>query len=238
MISFKPFLGLTIATAISFVLLLGLGKWQLDRLHWKLELIAAAETRAHAEPVPVESLAAKKPADIEYAHAVADGEYVPGKTTYLFSQLEDSRIGLEVLDPLRLKDGRVVIVDRGFVPAKDNHPAIYAPPPSGAVRVTGLVRRSEKPGPFTPTYDPSTRVFYGRDTAAIAGTAGVQAPLPFVLAADAGPAGFPEGGHTRLTFRNDHLQYALTWFALAGVLLVIYLAYHGKAGRLRIGRQR
>jgi len=50
--------------------------------------------------------------------------------------------------------------------------------------------------------------------------------------ARANPGGWPLGGQTRVVFRNEHLQYAITWFALAIGLLGVYIAYHVSKGRL------
>jgi surfeit locus 1 family protein len=237
MIRFRPLPMMTVWTLIGIVLLCGLGKWQLDRLHWKLGLIHAAETRSHAPPAAIDSVLAKAPREREYAHANAQGEFMVGKRAYLFSQLEDGRIGFQVLQPMRLADGRALIVDRGFVPQADKDiPAESAPAPLGPTQIAGLIRADQRPGPFTPPADLKNKIFYVRDIPAIASVLGVRGALPFMLAEDrAGPVGtYPEGGHTRLTFRNDHLQYAITWFSLALVLLVMYFVYHAKRGRLSL----
>lgn len=241
MIRFRPLPMLTVWTLIGIVLLCGLGKWQLDRLQWKLGLIAAAETRSHAPPVPIDDLLGKPARAVEYTHAAASGEFVAGKRAYLFSQLEDGRIGFQVVEPMHLADGRVLLVDRGFVPqAGANTPAPSAPTPAGEAQIAGLVRSEQKPGLFTPPPDLKNMVFYVRDIPAIAAALGANGALPVMLAEDRDrPLGtYPEGGHTRLTFRNDHLQYAITWFSLALVLLVMYFIYHAKRGRLGLALRR
>jgi surfeit locus 1 family protein len=57
-----------------------------------------------------------------------------------------------------------------------------------------------------------------------------------LLEADATPkpGGWPQGGQTQVTFRNEHMQYALTWFGLAAALIGVYLAYHIQKGRLTL----
>lgn len=238
MIHFRPLPMLTVWTLIGIALLCGLGKWQLDRLQWKLGLIAAADTRSHAPPVPLDSLLGKPARDVEYTHADAEGAFIADKRAYLFSQLEDGRIGFQLLEPLRLADGRVLIVDRGFVPQADKDmPTETPPPPAGETRIAGLVRADQKPGLFAAPPDLANKVFYVRDIPEIASALGLSGVLPVMLAEDlTGPHGsYPEGGHTRLTFRNDHLQYAFTWFSLALVLLVMYFVYHAKRGRLGFG---
>jgi surfeit locus 1 family protein len=121
------------------------------------------------------------------------------------------------------------------VPAQGKLPTAHEAPPTGQVRVTGLIRETQDAAPFTPKPDVAGRIWYGRDPAAMAAALGVQLAAPFILTRDAGtPGEAPEGGHTRLTFRNDHLSYAITWFALAATLLVIYFAFHLSQGRLQV----
>jgi surfeit locus 1 family protein len=234
MIRFRPYPGLSLATLLGMVILLSLGNWQLHRLSWKTALIAAADTRAHGALVSMERVLGVADAEIEYAHAEAKGEYLAGEV-YLFTVLDDGRIGFQVIAPFRLEDGRIILVDRGFVPAQGKLPAAHEAPPSGKVRVTGLIRAAHDAAPFTPKPDIAGRVWYGRDPGAMAAALQVKLAARLILARDAGPPGeIPEGGHTRLTFRNEHLSYAVTWFALAATLLVIYFAFHWSRGRLGV----
>ena len=89
--------------------------------------------------------------------------------------------------------------------------------------------RSKPPPP-----DLKSRIWFDRDTAAIAKNLGVTLFAPALIEADAtpNPGGWPKGGHTVVTFRNEHLQYAITWFLMGAGLLGIYIAYHVSAGRL------
>jgi surfeit locus 1 family protein len=241
MISFRPLPGLTIAALAGLALLIGLGQWQLYRLHWKLGLIAEAAKHSHALPVPVQSLIGKPPKAIEYTHAWAEGTFVNDQETYLFTQLDDGRIGFEVMTPMKLTGGGIMLVDRGFVPTNLRAPSTRpGTEVTGVVHVTGLVRAGQKPGLFTPRPDLDKKVWYVRNVASINKAESVGLTVPFMLALDrSGPVGkYPEGGHTRITFRNDHLQYALTWFALAVVLLWFYFSYHAKHGRLSLGRRK
>lgn len=232
MIRFRPYPGLTVATLLGVALLVSLGVWQLHRLTWKTALIAAADTRSHAAPVPLGELLGKSAAEAEYAHAEARGSYLPGEV-FLFTTLDDGRIGFEVIAPFRLDDGHTILVDRGFVPQEGEGPAAHEAPPAGAVRVIGLVREAHDRGLFLPQPDLTHRVWYGRDPQAMAQSLGVTLAAALILARGAGaPGELPEGGHTRLTFRNEHLSYAVTWFSLALTLLVIYFTFHWSKKRL------
>lgn len=233
MIRFRPLPGLTIAALLGVTTLVGLGVWQLQRLEWKRALIAAAQTRSHAPPVDIAGLIDKPAREIEYTHATARGTYLP-REAFLFSKIEDGRVGVQVIAPFRLAGGQTILVDRGFVEAEGSKRESFATPPAGDVEIVGLVRADHVAGPFTPRPDEARRIWYARDAAGMGRGLGlVPAPRIF-LALDAGPPGErPEGGKTKLTFRNEHLEYALTWFSLAGVLVGVYLAYHRGKGRLQ-----
>ena len=239
MIRFRPLWGLTIASLIGIAILCGLGKWQLDRLHWKLGLIAAAETRSHAPPVR-----RRKP-----VRPAGEGDRIHacrGAGTFAARQT-----GLSVFAargrPHRFRGDRsrcaspmgACCSSIAASSRRSSRPVRSAPTPADWSTVTGLVRAAQKPGLFTPNPDLNNKIWYVRDLGAISGAEGLSDTLPFSWPRIAASTpGYPEGGHTRLTFRNDHFQYALTWFALAVVLLVIYFAYHMKRGRLGFARAR
>ena len=100
--------------------------------------------------------------------------------------------------------------------------------------MVGVWRTPDAVGFFTPQADKAMRVWYARDVAAIAKADRVVLAAPVIVEADAtaNPGGWPKGGQTVVQFRNEHLQYAITWFALAAALLGVYLAYHRSRGRL------
>ena len=107
-----------------------------------------------------------------------------------------------------------VIVNRGFVPAerRADHSRL-----DGPVRVTGLLRVTELGGAFLRSNDPAADRWYSRDVAAIAEAKQLGPVAPYFIDADKtpNPGGYPVGGLTVVAFRNSHLSYALTWFALA-----------------------
>ncbi|MFP4002591.1 MAG: SURF1 family protein, partial [Alphaproteobacteria bacterium] len=106
----------------------------------------------------------------------------------------------------------------------------------GEVELTGVLRTSQEGTAFTPPPDREKRIWYARNIEDMAEAAGVEDAPPVIVAAGpeaTPPGGWPRGGATRLEFVNRHLEYALTWFALAAVLVVIYLVYHYVRGHLR-----
>jgi surfeit locus 1 family protein len=219
------------ASLVGVAILVSLGVWQLHRLAWKEGLIAAADSRAHAAPTPLPPPAdwpAMKPADYEYQHVSTRGTYDYAHQELIFSSLEEPRgpqggVGYYVMTPLKLDSGETVIVDRGFVPEPLKAAADQGP--RGETQVTGLLRASERRNWFTPADEPEKNLFFSRDVEALAKGMALGPHAPFVIDADAGPNPLPQGGETRLTFENNHLSYAFTWFGLAAALVAVYGAY-------------
>ncbi|GGH12031.1 SURF1-like protein [Alsobacter metallidurans] len=226
-----------IATLVGFAILVGLGFWQIERLGAKQRLLARVEARMHAEPgaLPPEAdwggLNAK---NVDYQRVRVTGRFLHDKEAHLngFIALPttgpapaNTLMGFFILTPLRLADGSVVIVNRGIVPTELRDPAKRAEgQPSGDVTVTGLLRMPEHPGVFVPSNDPVKNNWFSRDPVAIGQAKGLTRVAPFVVDADATPVpgGWPRGGNTVVSFPNNHLQYAFTWFALALCLLGVF----------------
>ena len=126
-----------------------------------------------------------------------------------------------MLTPLQRSDGTLVLVNRGFVPSERRDASTRRDGnPQGEVAITGLLRVTEPKGGFLRNNVPQHNRWYSRDVAAIAAARGLHEIAPFFIDADAGSqtAGGPIGGLTVVRFPNNHLIYALTWFALAFML--------------------
>ncbi len=235
MIRFRPLLVPTLWFVPALALLVGLGVWQVERLHWKEALIARVETRMAQPAVGLDTMLSHGLANAEYRHVHLHGVFQNDNEVYLFAPSKAGEPGYHVVTPLVVEGGSAVLIDRGFVPKdlKDPHRRAGGQP-EGDVEITGVVRLSQPPGLFTPAPDIPNRVWYSRDIRALAAVASARLLSSIVVEADAQdiPGGYPVGGQMRVDFPNNHLQYAITWFALAFVLLVIYLLYHRKQGRL------
>jgi surfeit locus 1 family protein len=183
-----------------------------------------------AAPIAPPQALAEARAD-QFRHVAAEGEFDNGKELFLAASSDSGTSGYEVLTPLKMPDGRTIFVNRGFIPLELKDRAKRAAgEPAGTVRVVGLLRvpPAEKPTWFLPDNRPDLNLWFWVDLPAMAKAAGVGDPVPFYIDADKtpNPGGWPKGGITRLDLPNDHLQYAITWFALAVALIVIYVAYH------------
>ena len=208
-----------IALAGSFLFLLSLGTWQMERLRWKEELLADIATRAGAEAVEAPLSAADDP---EYTPIFAVGEFRHDLEMLLIPRTRAGVPGAHVLTPMERTDAPAVLVNRGFVPAEFEAAATRKiSNPSGTVRIEGRLRVEHPPGSFVPDNHPASGVWYSIDLTAMAAATGLEL-AGYVLEAgkDANPGGWPEGGQTILSIRNTHLEYALTWYGLAAVLAV------------------
>ena len=225
--------GLAIAAS-----LVALGNWQLRRRVWKLDLIERVEARRAASPVAAPGPATWPRIDaagFEYLKVEVSGRFRHDRET-LVQAVTDYGGGYWVLTPLETDRGFTLLVNRGFVPGERRAPATRAAGQvAGAVTVTGLLRLPEPGGAFLRSNDPAADRWYSRDVAAIARARRLGGPVaPYFVDADAraNPGGLPLGGLTQVRFRNQHLQYALTWYALALLVaggLVILVRHERRA---------
>jgi len=210
---------------------LGLGTWQVVRLQWKLDLIARVDARVHANPVAAPGAAkwaqVTKESD-EYRRVRVSGHYLYQFTTPV-QALSELGSGFWLLTPFCTDEGHIVFINRGFIPVADNKPGTYpgqradANPCAAAgekVVVTGLLRMTEPKGGFLRENDPATNRWYSRDVAMLTAARGLANVAPYFIDAGKGqdPQGAPEravGGLTVISFTNNHVVYALTWYALA-----------------------
>ena len=226
---FTPRLGPGLFTLFGVMLLLAMGCWQLERRAGKHELIAKITARMHGEPVALPSECAD-PAALEYQRVRVTGTFRHDKEIYLAARdVKYSVFGHHVLTPLETPEHRFVLVDRGYVPSERKSPAMRAAAQTeGSVTVTGVARVPKGRGWMTPDNDVARNFWLWVDLQAMADFAGVPAFLPVMVDADAtpNPGGYPVGGQTRVTFTDNHMVYAITWFFLALALGVIFVLAH------------
>ncbi|MBY0380418.1 MAG: SURF1 family protein [Xanthobacteraceae bacterium] len=203
-------------------LLFALGVWQVERRAWKLDLIASVDARIHAAPIPApgpQKWSSINASDDAYRHVVVTGRFLDSFET-LAKAVTELGSGYWVLAPFKTDAGFSVFINRGFIPDEQRAGAGQRLPPRNETTVTGLLRVTEPKGGFLRRNDPASDHWFSRDIAAIAAARGVEGAAPYFIDADAssGEVAFPRGGLTVVTFPNNHLVYALTWFGLAAML--------------------
>jgi surfeit locus 1 family protein len=217
-----------VSTLLMLVVLVGLGTWQIYRLHWKegiLEQIAMAESGPALpltqNPVP-------------FAKVSVSGRFLFDHAARFGAEVRDTRagptMGYQQIVPLQRDDGPPVLVDRGWVPLDRETPLDQ---PAGPVTVTGYIRPRETQHWFSPPDDAAAAQFYTLDPSAIGPALGIHNPAPFTLVAlgKAASGVYPAPAQTLPRPPNNHLSYVITWYGLAVSLLVIFGIWLRKALR-------
>jgi surfeit locus 1 family protein len=217
----------------ALLVLLGLGTWQLERKAWKVTLIARLDQRLAAPPVALpgrERWASLNAADDEFRRVRFRTEFLRGREARAYTAgsalREDIKApGYFAFAPMRLDDGSVVVVNRGYVP--NPRPDASVRPiglSEGAVNIIGMMRWPEAPSWFVTTHNSSQDLWFARDQQAMAAANGWGEVAPFYIDQEAPvPAGgVPRPGPLKVNLRNEHLQYALTWYGLAAVLVIAF----------------
>ena len=224
----RPQLMPTLFTVPALIALIALGSWQIQRLYWKAELINKLQERSDKAPVALPTGLENVEA-FEFRRVVVTGEFLHEHEFYLVNRSLKGKAGLNIVTLLKRADGgEHVLINRGWVPFDQREPTLRPnSQPKGDVTVEGIVRLAKGPGFFTPKNEPHNNTWFFLNPSSMSATAGTP-PLQsfYILAANKTDGGLPVGHQWRLDVRNDHLQYAITWFALALGLLTIYLLYH------------
>ena len=220
---------LTIAAAVAFLILCGLGTWQVQRLHWKNALLARIEALRAAPPRPVGAVLAKGAENAEFARVTADCPGIATAAYVTLYSLYEGQGGYRLISACRIAGGGYgsILVDRGFIAdtVKDRPKVdrgLLAP-----VRVTGVLRAPDEPTFVTPANRPIDNQWYSRDVAAMAEHLRAPSPAPLFLMAETAtnpelPALKPAALPAEIS--NRHLEYAVTWFGLAAALAGVYAA--------------
>jgi surfeit locus 1 family protein len=169
----------------------------------------------------------------EFSRAHLRGAFVAGQNALVYTpgsalRPDVSGPGYWVMSPLRMPSGKTVVVNRGFIASKNE----LAPPPNGDVELVGAVRWPDESAMFTPGDEPQNNLWYRREPVAIAAAKGWGEVARFFVEQETPQlANAPRAGPLVVKLRNNHLQYAITWFGLAGGLAGVYLVW--LRGRLR-----
>lgn len=231
---FKPKPIPTVITIAGLILLLSLGTWQMNRLEWKRSIIKEINENSALPPIDLTSGAG----DIEkykYRRIKVRGEFLHDKEIHLFMgpKAERGRPGYDILTPLKTDEGEYVLIDRGWVnsdiKSPDNRPETLV---KGPVEIEGVIHMGESPGRFTPENDVAKNLWFWIDLDKIENYAGINLQNFYVRALKKDKKNvYPIASDEFIKVRNDHLQYAITWYSLAIILLVIYFLYSREANK-------
>jgi cytochrome oxidase assembly protein ShyY1 len=220
-------------------LFIGLGVWQLQRRVEKHALIAALTERLAATPSvlpPPAQWRALTPEQDEFRRVSFIATYDSRPDAMVYSSgsavREDiSGPGTWAFLPARLPDGATVVINAGFVQntmqdraQQDRAVARLA---GEKVTMTGYLRFPESAGALTPPENPAKRLWFTRDHLAMARALGWGEVAPFYvdLEQPMPASGIPKPGALQVHLKDDHMQYAITWFTLAGALAIAFAVW-------------
>ncbi|MDA0702340.1 MAG: SURF1 family protein [Proteobacteria bacterium] len=213
----------SILTVCALAILLGLGSWQLDRRDSKHALLASLQDRL-AGPA-IELWDALPDGEAEFRRATLSGSFLHDKEFRLLARTRNGRQGYNLVTPLRLTDGRIVLVDRGWMPDEGG----AADRPEGPVTVEGVIRRPPEPGWAGPENLPEAGQWLYIEPTAVARASGLAVEESYYLMALAAPEGsLPRGTAAMPDLTDNHLQYAMTWCGLALALAAVFALWLGR----------
>ena len=229
----RSWLGLLLPAIVAFLILIGLGTWQVERKAWKEGLIAALTERLGAAPVALPAAKDWQNLDQardEYTRVTFSAQFDNAAEALVYGAASAFRPdvtgpGYWVFTPARLADGSTVIVDRGFIPEEKKNPtAREAGQIAGPVTIVGTLRWPDARHWFTPNDDPAHNLWLSRDPQSIAAAKGLGTVAPFFVEQESPvpPGGLPHPGKLVVALPDNHLQYAITWYGLAAALAVTF----------------
>ena len=244
----RSWLGLLLPAVLAFAVLCGLGTWQVQRKAWKEALIASLTERLAAPPAALPAPAAwptLDPASDEYRRVKFSAQFDNAAEALIFGAASAFRPdvsgpGYWVFTPARLADGSLVIVNRGFVPEGRQDPKSRAAGElAGTIEIVGVTRWPDTRHWFTPNDDAAHNLWFARDPQAIAAAKGIGPVAPFFVEQEAPipPGGLPQPGKIVVNLPDNHLQYAVTWYGLAIVLVVVFVAWAHSTRRRGTGAE-
>lgn len=221
----------TLFTIPAILIMIGLGTWQLDRMKWKEDLIALLDDRTSASPINLPDHPLNQ-ADHEFMPVFLQGQFDHTQEFILQNRTYEKKAGMHVLTPFVLADGKgAVLVDRGWVPfAAPGQEHRLNNQPEGFLLLNGIIRFSPGQTAFIPENSAGKNQWYYIDLNAIDKLTEVNITTDYyVMAVHTGADGdYPVGGQWKIALPNSHLEYAITWYSLALILLVIFCVYHRK----------
>lgn len=236
--------GFGVFTLAMVVVLVGLGLWQLQRRAEKHTLIAALTERLAAAPgsLPQASQwSALTPEHDEFRRVSLTATYQSRPDAMVYSSGSAVRDdvtgpGTWAFLPATLPTGEIIVINTGFVQntMQDRAQQDRAVTPlitKEPVTLSGYIRFPESAGSLTPPENSAKRLWFTRDHLAMARTLGwgeggrPVAPFYIDLEQPVPASGIPKPGPLTVRLKDDHLQYAITWFGLAGAMVIAFGAW-------------
>lgn len=218
-----------IMSLAAFVLMMGLGIWQLQRLEWKEGLIANIEKTQNERPSEI------LPPDTElqnhpFARYLVSGSFLNEHEFHLAARDYMAQRGYHILTPFRMDDGRIILLNRGWVPqekkkAETRPESLIEGPTTQLIRL----RPDKDRNYFTPDASPKDNLWFWKNLEGMEKYSGlVLTPVTADVLGEQSMEHLPIPLEDKMILRNDHLGYALTWFMVGIAVAIIFIVYHRK----------
>lgn len=213
-------------TLCGVAVLCGLGTWQLERLAWKRELIAQIEQELakDAEQTPIAPEDFKQTSG--FKRGTIEGVFDHDKEVMVQGRLREGKLGYDIITPFRpVGTLGYVLVNRGWMPIeRERKPQDVIVWPEGKIKLEGMLRLSPETNMFTPKNVSAKKVWFTMTPDIAADLHGIVVMGPLILYAEgeAKPGIYPAPHEARISFSNNHLQYAIFWYVMAGAMVVVY----------------
>ena len=199
-----------------------LGTWQLYRLQWKLELISEITFGLDSSPIEYSNSIEKN-----YQRVSANGKFNFDKQIYLYSLNDNGKPGYDVITPFRTNKNENVLVNRGWIKKEFKNNPIINKNIEDEQKIIGLLRKIYKPNIFKPDNDLKNNIWFSINLEDLKVTSGERFN-EFVIFLEDNQAKTPIPRKISIDVPNNHLKYAITWYAISISIIFYYLYFRRK----------
>ena len=220
---FKPKLVPFVAFVIALLILLSLSLWQVKRLVWKTNLIEQRVSNFEGEPKNLYDI--RKPNENEFKKVFIEGQLLNNLEFFMPALSKNGNNGFHIIVPMEVEKKKLILFDTGWVPLakKEKNKRLNNLIKEKKI-FTAVIRLPGRKGYFQPDNDNIKNFWFFVEPKLMEETISMKLENRFYLeAVDNGPNGYPLGNQTRIYLRNNHLQYAITWFLIALSLIGVFI---------------
>ena len=221
--TFKPKFVPLVSFVIALLILLSLSLWQVKRLVWKTNLIEQRVLNFEGEPKNLFDI--KKPIENEFKKVFIEGQLLNNLEFFMPALSKNGNNGFHIIVPMEVEKKKLILFDTGWVPLakKEKNKRLNNLIKEKKI-FTAVIRLPGRKGYFQPDNDNIKNFWFFVEPKLMEETISMKLENRFYLeAVDNGPNGYPLGNQTRIYLRNNHLQYAITWFLIALSLIGVFI---------------
>lgn len=219
-----------ICVVIALTLLISLGNWQLNRLSQKEHFIQTIEINIKNPPITVNTINNNIK---HYAKIELEGKFLKDKNIFLYGRRSASpeKDGYYLLSPFKTTNDDILLVSRGWIPQSTKDSFSEYNQPTETVKIIGIALPHEKKNFLVPDNDKKKNIWFNIDLSMAQEVVGTNITNFYLM--QIGSNDLPDGGKPLSTthlnkIRNDHMEYAITWYSLGACLVILFLIYGRK----------